>query len=190
MSLKNHTVQMKKRELAARMIRHGMRASIIAVIFSIPLTQARALYVEITGHPSPSGQKPRSDEYYFGPVMRLHANTFLMFYRYLLQQLNDPKEAIVAAYDQYSQSCNGNPRMPIDRAWRLVVLINQQDGTIREARCSQCRAYSIIQPYEGATRFRCPACQGSLDVSQRLRGRSGRKRKTAALELESTVGNA
>ncbi|HVC13044.1 MAG TPA: hypothetical protein VNE59_15490, partial [Burkholderiales bacterium] len=43
--------------------------------------------------------------------------------------------------------------------------------------CAKCRTYSIIQPYEAATRYECPACQGSLDVSKRLRGRSGRKSK-------------
>lgn len=81
--IKDRSVQLRKRHLASLMIKYGMRASIIAVIFDMPLTQARALYEEIMGRPSPSGQKPRSDEYYFAPVMRIHASAFMMFYRYM-----------------------------------------------------------------------------------------------------------
>jgi hypothetical protein len=177
--IKDRSVQLRKRHLASLMIKYGMRASIIAVIFDMPLTQARALYEEIMGRPSPSGQKPRSDEYYFAPVMRIHASAFMMFYRYISLAGVDPRAALVSAYAQYSDLCQGQPLMPIDRAWRLIVLANQKDGTIREARCRNrdCRTYTIIQPYEGATRYECPSCQGSLEVSQRLRGKSGRKRK-------------
>ena len=176
------------------MIAHGMRASLIAAILDMPLAQARALYEEITGRSSPSGQTPRSNDYYFAPVTRMHASAFLLQYRYLCSSTRgDTREAFVAAYHRYHAACCGAegkadsetkapaamkfPRLPIDRAWRLVQLLRQADGTIREARCAKCRTYSIIQPFEAVTRYVCPACQGSLNVSMRLRGRSGRKSK-------------
>lgn len=183
MSVKNRSVQLQKREIAARMIGYGMRASIIAEIFDLPLAQARMLYEEIAGRTSPSGQKPRSDAYYFAPVMRMHASLFLLLYRYAVRTGKDPRAAIVEAYAYYHEQCRllpeGTAVLPIDRAWLLVQLAKQKDGAVRQARCSDrnCRIVTIIQPYESAVRYRCPDCVGSLEVSKRLRGRSGRKKK-------------
>ena len=179
--IKNRSIQVHHRQLASELIRRGMRASLIAAILDMSLPQARQLYEEITGRSSPSGQTPRSNDYYFAPVMRLHAATFIRLYQCLAPQIKETREAFISAYAHY---CGlwGRPRMPIDRAWRLLQLFRQADGTIRVAHCSapRCRAYTLVQAHEGATRYTCPACQGSLEVSKRLRGKSGRKHKPAS----------
>lgn len=181
MSAKNHSVQMLKRDLASHMIHYGMRAAIIAEIFAMPLAQARTLYEEIAGTSSPSGQKPRSDAYYFAPVMRVHSSFFLLLYHCAMRRGNDVRAAIVDAYSHYHDRCTSVPGgravLPIDRAWRLVQLAKQKDGAVRQARCRGCGIVTIIQPYETATRYQCPSCVGSLEVSERLRGRSGRRKK-------------
>ncbi|MFY9329541.1 MAG: FlhC family transcriptional regulator, partial [Georgfuchsia sp.] len=151
--IKNRNTQLKKRELAAKMIDFGMRASIISAVFDLPLSQARALYKEITGFSSPSGQKPRSEEYYFSPVMRVHSSVFMMFYRYISQSGVDVRSALVAAYSQYSKTCqDGKTKLPIDRAWRLIILASQKNGVVRETRCTSCGTYMIIQAWESVTR--------------------------------------
>lgn len=150
----------------------------------------RALYEEVTGKTSPSGQKPRSDEFYFAPLMRMHAGAFMMFYRQLSRRGVGLRSALVEAYEQYAKMCKGRPLMPIDRAWHLIMLADQRDGTVREAHCSVCGCYSLIQAHEGAMRYTCPACRGSLTVSERLRGRSGRKKKSEDLATLEATGSA
>lgn len=190
--IKDRTIQLHHRSLASAMIGHGMRASLIAAILDMSLAQARHLYEEITGRSSPSGQTPRSNDYYFAPVMRVHAASFLAFYRYLSPRIKEPREAFLAAYDQYHGMWRGPVRMPIDRAWRLLQLYRQGDGTIREARCATptCRTYTLVQTYEASTRFTCPACQGSLEVSSRLRGKSGRKQLASAAAATKAMSAA
>lgn len=185
--IKDRSLQIRHRELAKAMITFGMRATLIANILDMSQAQARQLFEEITGHSSPSGQTPRSNEYYFQPVMRVHAAFFLTFYLDVARGVTSrDREALVtafvAAYAHYHSMCAGNPTMPIDRAWRLLQLFMLQDGTVTTTRCAnpKCRAFTIVQPWEAATRYTCPPCQGALEVSERLRGRSGRKRLPAA----------
>ena len=186
--IKNRSTQVKKQQLAKNMIELGMRASIVSSVFDLPLSQARSLFKEVNGKSSPSGQKPRTEEYYFSPIMRVHSSMFMMFYRYISQNGVDVRSAVISAYEQYSKACDLKTKLPIDRAWRLIVLASQKNSVVAETHCADCGTYMIIQSYESVTRFKCPYCTGALTISKRLRGRSGRKKKFPA--STKPAGNA
>jgi len=190
---KDHTMHTLNRELAVIFVKFGMRASIISTVLNIPLTESRTLYRELTGHPSPSGRTPHSTSYYFAPVMVLHASLFYLYFKTARRTLADraaeptaysyqrviDRRALAAAYEAYLDAAGDTALLSIDRAWCLVQeMLTAPPGAadaIREANCRPCGTYILISPESASLRHVCPVCQGSLDVSRRLKGRSGRK---------------
>jgi len=140
-------------------------------------TLCRDIYLQINGHPSPSGQLPSNDKWYFENGFRIIRSSRLLYLAWLWRD-----HGISQAYIRSMLACepvdeNGGPPGQIvsaDRAWYLIshmlpsmVMATRMKNItphIRLLACRSCGNPTIARPDNRI--MTCPACSNKKDVDK------------------------
>lgn len=158
--------------LASVLVEHGLGSARAGRWCGVPVATCRKKV------PGRSGRAPAIGVVWVetSPINRLHATAFLRAWQ-TASDLPRPLR-LLDAWLEYKQAA---PQpTPTGASWgldRAAVLVEtwerRKEYGVRWAACRKCGGHGLALSHE--VRYTCPECNGSITVSLRLRGKSGRK---------------
>ena len=169
-------LQAEKILVAARLIELGARAGLTQQLTGLEKAKVNRLYIQLMGHPSPSGQTPFSDAWYLKDKHRLlQATVIWRLYNRLIRQGRNAARVYINVYEGYLAIVK-KPLLSLTRASLVPQLVGM--GVWQERRCQTCKTlYLAPVVSRGSTcpgcelyyRYRCRECGAALEVNPKGR---------------------
>jgi hypothetical protein len=158
--------------LATTLCLMGARSVTIAGASGISDSDARELYKQIHGLPSPSGQTPHATDWYISSRVRQEESTALLLAYNAARKKLPNGEAFIRAYKVIYQLNAGNPCLDPERAYYLIKMTSDfsafshskavKSGPLAIMRCRVCGRQLLAASHHRV--YTCPVCEAKAEA--------------------------
>lgn len=155
----------------------GARTSVVERIIGIEHSELLRIFFDSTDHRKSAGGFPSSAEWFIKAnlITAVHATDFYAIFDKLRQAGNLPAEALIKAFQKYSEKYHHDLRLSFDRAFQLIThvdgLWSTEQPELQAVACDSCRSIYVTARWKVARSCDdCPMCRltQKFDCSARV----------------------
>jgi hypothetical protein len=153
----------------------GARISVVEKVTGIDHRELIRIFMNSTEHRKSCGRTPRSLGWFVRAnlIVRVHAAAFYAIFRLLREAGILPAEALIKAYEKYSQKYEHDLRLSFDRAFQIVSLVDglwtQAKPLLQTSVCGSCQSLYLVERRSASSIKDCPLCELNVRFSRSVR---------------------